>query len=191
MGNIFKVYDLKIKYETVQYIHEKRDYLYIMSKANWNYYFELINGSPSDIEEQKDSISNVKSGENSELIELVPVKPVSEEEMDRYIERLNCTPKQALHDSLDFIQNIKSEKQIYLKCIDEELSKGDSSKYVKDFITPYGFIPPGWSLMPHPASLSKLDFLKVFKEFILNDDEKVLPEGLRVSAYLKCNCKIP
>jgi hypothetical protein len=32
---------------------------------------------------------------------------------------------------------------------------------------------------------------KVFIEFILNDDEKVLSDGLRVSSYLKCNCKIP
>ncbi|MDR1887705.1 MAG: hypothetical protein LBQ70_07315, partial [Prevotellaceae bacterium] len=57
-------------------------------------------------------------------------------------------------------------------------------------IIPYSFLPPGSSIMPIPHSITKLNFLKVFKEFIFNDDWEVLPEGLLVVVYLKCNCKI-
>jgi hypothetical protein len=104
--------------------------------------------------------------------------------MNRYIEQLDYTPEQALSEYKRLIRNIKSEKETYLKCIDAELAKGDLSKYAKDFIIPYGFMPPGWSLMPIPTKLSKLDFLKVFKEFIFNNKEDVLPEGQRIIRYL-------
>jgi hypothetical protein len=33
--------------------------------------------------------------------------------------------------------------------------------------------------------------LKVFKEFILNDGEVVLPDYFRVKVYLDCGCRTP
>ena len=178
--NIFKVYDLKIKYETVQYIYEQRHkFKDVICKDCWNSYFELIRGYPF-FEEKKDSVPEISSGESV----IVTVERISDEEMDSYIEQLNCTPEQALHEYKKLIRTIKAEKAAYLKCIDVEIAKGDLSKYAKDFITPYGFMPAGWSLMPRPEQLSKLDFLKVFKEFILKNNENVLPEGQRVVRYL-------
>lgn len=176
--NILKVYALKIKYETVQYIYEQRHSCEgVIYKDCWNSYFELIRGYPF-FEEKKDSVSEISSGE------LAAAERISDEEMDSYIEQLNCTPEQALNEYKELIRSIKAEKAAYLKCIDAELAKGDLSKYAKDFITPYGFMPAGWSLMPRPEQLSKLDFLKVFKEFILKNNEDVLPEGQRIVRYL-------
>jgi hypothetical protein len=198
--NIFKVHTLKIRYEAVQYLYQhKHSLLNTMSKESLSRYFELISELPIDIEELKqhkapeDStgytftspLAGVKYGERV-IIELR-----SEEEMNGYIEKLNCTPEKASKEYRYLIQNIKSKKELYLKCLDAELAKGDLSGYSKFSILPYNFIPPGWSLTGFPASVTKLDFLKVFKEFIFNDNEEVLPEGLRVIAYLKCNCKIP
>ncbi|GHT63382.1 hypothetical protein AGMMS50239_19220 [Bacteroidia bacterium] len=184
--NIFKVHDLKIKYKTVQYIYEesKKNHKFPKDNDLLNSYFEMIRGFPLYPKKQNDSISRVNPGE------LVEVKWMSEEEMNRYIKQINCTPEEALKEYRDFIQHIKSEKELYLKCINTELAKGDLSEYVKVSIAPYNFLPPGWSLMARPASITKLDFLKVFKEFIFNNNEEVLPEGLIVYEYLKCNCKI-
>jgi len=60
--------------------------------------------------------------------------------------------------------------------------------YAKDPIF-LGFTPP-WSSILAP-SISQLSFLKVFKEFVLNDDdEEIIPDYFRIVAFLKCNCKI-
>jgi hypothetical protein len=171
MENIFKVHILKMKYETVQYIYEKHGFLYVMGKTQWNEYFRLIRGFPI-FEEQHDSISVV----NSENGKLASVKRLSEEEMNGYIEQLNCTPEKALQEYKDFIRTIKSEKEIYLKCIDAELAKGDLSEYANEMMPLYNFLSPGSSLLPLPLSITKLNFLNVFKEFILNGNEEVLPK---------------
>jgi hypothetical protein len=187
MENLFKAHTLKIKYETVQYIHEKHGYLRVMGKWQWNEYFELIRGFPIFDEQKNDSIS----GSCPEKGKLVPVKRLSEEELDGYIEQLNCTPEKVSREYWDFVRDIKSEKELYLKCIDAELAKGDSSEYTQKEIMPfYTFLRPGWSLIPLPVRLTKLDYLKIFKEFVLNDDLEVLPDGLWVHIYLKCGCKI-
>jgi hypothetical protein len=185
--NIFKVHDLRIKYETVQYIYEenKQNHKFPKDSDFLNSSFEIVRGFPLHPKEQKDSICGVNSGE------LVEVEWMSKEEMDIYIEQLNCPPEKAFKEYRDLIQYIKSKKELYLKCLDAEIAKGNLSGYSKFSISPYNFIPPGWSLTGFPASVTKLDFLKVFKEFIFNDNEEVLPDGVRVYAYLKCNCKIP
>jgi hypothetical protein len=138
------------------------------SKEMWGYYFGLIRGFPLDF--------NIDS--------LVKRTPASDEDMNNYIEHLNCTPEQAFKEYKDFILNIKSEKEIYLKCIDTELAKGDSSKYTKNSLF-YNFHYP-WSSILAPVG-TKLDFLKVFKEFVLNDNEEVLPDKYRVLVFLR-NC---
>ncbi|MDR1582978.1 MAG: hypothetical protein LBS55_06930 [Prevotellaceae bacterium] len=170
--NIFKVHDLKIKYRTVQYMYKNRGRP--MMEDHLNSYFELIRGYPL-FPERQDTIT--PEG-------LVYVKLISKEEADKYIEQLNFTPEQALDEYKRLIRNIKSEKEICLKCIDTEIEKGDLSEYASAVILYYGFMPRGWSVMPRPTNLSKLDFLKVFKEFIFNRNEDVLPEGTRVVRYL-------
>jgi hypothetical protein len=77
---------------------------------------------------------------------------------------------------------------MYSKCIDLELLKGDVSEYAKDKIS-YSFHEP-WSSLSSPM-ITKLDFLKVFKEFILNDDKNYMPDSVRAYAFLRCGCKIP
>jgi hypothetical protein len=189
LESILKVHDLKIRYEAVEYIYNAREknskFIFFKNSSSLNRLFELINGFPMESKKQQDSISKVNPGE------LVEAEWMSEKEMDRYIEQLNCTPEQALNEYKLLIRNIKFGKEIYLKCIDAELAKGDLSEYSKEFISLYDFLPPGWSLTPLPAKLSKSDFLKVFKEFVLNDNDEVLPDGVNVYAYLKCGCKIP
>jgi hypothetical protein len=195
MENIFKVLDVKIKYETVQFIYQEREkkqsYLFstmITENNRQNYFLELIKDLSPDSEKQKGAIS--KEEKTGELVSM-KIERMSEEEIDKLIEQMNCTPEQAFKEYMDYILNIKSKKEIYLKCIDAEFAKGDSSEYAKENISPYSFLPPMQSVMHLPVSITKLDFLKVFKEFVFNDNEDVLPGGLRVYAYLKCNCKIP
>ncbi|WP_148038905.1 hypothetical protein [Proteiniphilum sp. X52] len=74
-----------------------------------------------------------------------------------------------------------------MKCVDIELAKGDQSKYAKSRIH-YDFMEPMTSVMT--PWITKLDFLKVFKEFNLIDEELFLPEYYRVKAYLECGCKL-
>jgi hypothetical protein len=189
MENLFKVPALSIRYKTVQYIYEyeKHGFLRGMPKAMWNDYFELIRGYPL-FEERKDkkmigyeeAIRMHKEEIKPENVETV--KPLSDEEMDSYLEQLNCTPQQALNEYTDFIRHIQSEKETCLKCIEAELAKGDLSEYAYPPVLLYDFIPPGWSLMT--PVIRRLDFLKIFKEFIFNRDEEVLPEWIVAKCYL-------
>jgi hypothetical protein len=173
-----------MKYETVQYIYQKDDFLYTTSKEVWNRYFELIRGFPL-FEKQKDSISRANS------VGIATGERISKKELDSYIEQLNCTQEQAFEEYRNLIRDIKSEKEIYLKCIDAELAKGDSSEYAeKPILGLYSFHIPWSSLISPPGVIRKLNFLKVFKEFVLNDNEEVLPVDWKAAVYLKCNCKI-
>jgi hypothetical protein len=203
LESLFKVHDLKIRYEAVDYVYNAREKnnTFIFSKNSFSLknLFELINGFSMESKEQKDSILKKTIGYD-EAVRLqkdgidsgkwVKVEWMSEEEMDRYIEQLNCTPKEAYREYLDLIRDIKLEKERYLKCIDAELAKGDLSECAKSGML-YKFLEPGMSVMGPPWKFTKLDFLKVFKEFVINDNEEVLPGGMRVHAYLKCGCKIP
>jgi hypothetical protein len=177
LKNIFKVYKLKIKYETVQYIYDetkKNGGTFYHNSDFLNRSYELITGFP--LKEQNDGVKHGKS---------VEVKKMSKEEINRYIEQLNCTPEQAFQEYKDLIRDIKSEKGIYLNCIEAEIAKGDSSKYARASLL-YNFHPPESSLISPPGGPVKtINFLKVFKEFVLNNNEEVLPEGWRVDSYLK------
>ena len=156
--NIFKAHNLKIKYETVQYIYNAKGFPKNDSFLNSS--FELIRGFPY-FEEAQDTISEVKHGK------LMNVEWMSKEEINRYIERLNCTPEEAYKEYKVFLRNIQLEKDMYLRCIDIELAKGGESEYAKDEIF-YSFGHPWSSLLP--PIITKLDFLKVFKEFVLDDN---------------------
>jgi hypothetical protein len=177
LEEIFKVFDYKTKYDIIRFIYqEKKDNREL--KKNWSRYFysAKIRGFPMAFEEQKGSMSN--------------------EEFNKYIE--HCTQEQALKEYKDVILDIKSEKEKYLKCIDAELAriyaldKDDSLKYAKkSFLGFYNFNAHTDSWIEPPGPIGKLKFLKIFREFILIDNEEILPEGRRAHAYLKYNRKIP
>jgi hypothetical protein len=184
--NIFKVLAFRDKYESVQFIYEHKHrafFKYDTFKKNsfLNQFFERVRDIPYD-GEPKDSIPTAKPGE------IIKAEFMPKDEMDHYLERLNYTPEDAYKEYKDYIQQIKLDKDTYLKCINAELAKGDESEFAKNEVW-YGFMRPGSSQTP--PSMTKLDFLKVFKEFILHDDYNILPEDyLRVKAYLSCGCKI-
>jgi len=186
LENIFKVHVLKIRYEAVQSLYKEIEQKRRFPKDSYflNSYFELIRGFSLNHEKRSDTICSVNHGV------LLEVEWLSDEELNRYIEQLNCTPEEALREYRVLIQNIKNEMEVYLNCIDTELGKGDLSEFAKDGMI-YNFIAPGMSIIGLPWNFTKLDFLKVFKEFVINDNEEVLPDGIRVYAYLKCGCKIP
>lgn len=186
LENIFKVRVFKEKYETVDYIYKHRERTFFKHHLSQNdsflsRSFKLIKGVPY-FKSENDSIFNQKKRE------LVKVEPMSKNEMNSYLEQLNYTPHEAYRDYKDFIQQIKHEKETYLKCIETELAKGSKSQYATVQLY-YDFMQPGVSVLP--PWITKFDFLIIFKEFILIDDAETLPDFLRVMAYLECGCKIP
>ena len=118
----------------------------------------------------------------------VPVKHMSKDELSEYV-KLMYTPEEVLQEYKDFIRDIKLKKELYLKCIDDEIAKGDLSEYAKARMSHYDFIPPGYSVLP--PTIPKLDFLKAFKEFVLINNEEFLPDYLRIFVYRQCNCNLP
>ncbi|MDR0603175.1 MAG: hypothetical protein LBG80_02585 [Bacteroidales bacterium] len=177
IDDIYKVFDHKIKYEMVQYIYYWKKKYNGMPEENWRRHFfnNKTRGLPVAIEEQKDSISGV-----------TVKKQMSDEEFNKHIE--HCTPEQAFKEYKDLIRNIKSQKEIYLKCIDAEFAKAkvDSVGYAKGYLLGlYHFKPVMDSYMEPPGGIRSLNFLKIFKEFVLFDNEEVLPDGSRVDTYLK------
>ena len=146
---IFKVLNLKIKYEAIQSFYT-------------------------------DSIIYKKFGKSEE-------NRRSYEKEIKVFNPNNCTPEEAFIAYRDFIRNIKSEKEKYLKCIDAEIAKGDSSDYTNKLLSLYNYLPLWQS--NGLVSVTKLNFLKIFKEFIFNKDEEVLPECFRIRSYIQGNCK--
>lgn len=190
--NIFKALTLKVRYECTTYFHEEskkgNSCIQTMPKEMWDYYLMLIKGFP-----HKDSISGVNSEKiaNSKRnfeeyqdsisrVKPVLAKRISEEELNSYLEQMG-TPDDAFKEYKDLIQKIKSEKKVYLECIDITLAKNNSSKSANMPTVLYLFPPPDWSFV---NLITKLNFLKILKEFIFNDNEDVLPELSRVCAYL-------
>jgi hypothetical protein len=111
-------------------------------------------------------------------------------DIEDFLKQLNYTPAKARQEYTSLIQSIKSEKEIYLNCIDAALVKSDSLEYMHTRFLTYSFLPPGCSLGSHPILSKKMNYLKLFKEFILIDNNKVLPESINAIFYLKCGSKI-
>ena len=190
------------------------------SKSRWNEFSRLIKGVPmfeevkaptisadsimkmsrerSDafvkalrsIPENVDTVAFTDSLRKVYLGHMVPVKSLSTEELNEIIQKLECSPGKALEEYKDLIQEIKSQKEFYSKCLDEEIAKGDSSIYAKKPMSFYHFKNPMSSYIASIQRMTKLDFLKVFREFIINEDEEVLPDILRAYMYHKHGCKI-
>ena len=166
IDNILKVNRLQLKSEIIKYFydHQKNGYYYT-SKGFWDGWSLLLR-FPMDFEEYGDE-DGVK----------LNIKNLS-------------TPEEVIKECRDLIKNIKSNKEMYLKCIDAELAKGELSEYAnleKGNMAFYTYPPRHMSNIPPPFPLfrTKLDFLKVFKEFIFNKDEDVLPDGVVVYNFLK------
>ncbi|MDR2039458.1 MAG: hypothetical protein LBQ60_16165 [Bacteroidales bacterium] len=177
LEKIFKTIDHKLKYETVRHFYmesrKSNSFIYMLSDNTWNHYYQIIRGH------------SVLEAHNTDSGNISPVKRISQEEMNRRIELLDCTPEKAFNEYVDFIKNIKLEKEKYLNCIGAEVTKRDSSKYAKELIGLYDFLPPGQSNI-HPSGLvKKLDFLKIFKVFIFDNNEDILPDGDTVCDYLE------
>jgi len=198
LETIFKTHDLKIRYEAVAHLFEKRETRQTIifeknpSSLNMlNRLSELIIGvsiypekydslSLGKCDKQEEVHSNFSAMSDMKILKNVAVEWMSDEEIDSFIEQIGTTPKEAFKEYQDFIRNIKDEKEIYLNCIDVELAKGDESKYADEDLY-YNFKDPMSSLLS--PGISKLDFLKVFKEFILNNNEDILPDVLRIKSF--------
>jgi hypothetical protein len=170
LEKIFKVLSLRIKYESIEHLYElsERDAVITVTlQKHYGHYFEDMTGVPLDTEYYK--------GTTAVKISIT-----------EFVKQLNYPPSRAWQEYRDFIQHLKSEKELCLKCIDAELAKGDLSKYVNKKMS-YYYRFPGSSLLG--LFVAKLDYLKVFKEFILIDNEEVLPHGYWVTAYLTNGCK--
>jgi hypothetical protein len=102
LENIFKTYDLKRKYDIVEYIYKESKKRESILFSNYNYgylnhIFKLIRGFPYF--ESKDSIPIIKPGEPTQI------KYMSEDEVNKYIEQLNYTPGEAYRSYYDYIRN--------------------------------------------------------------------------------------
>lgn len=133
---IFEAHNLNIKYEAVQSLYRildiedstmpnKHSFLHV-SKSGLKTYFEAIRGRPTDAYKSS-VVTSGRSGrsmppEDSNRrfmhlkdsisgLNLLLVQRVSKEEMNNYVEVINCTPQEVHREYVDFIQNIKHEKR--------------------------------------------------------------------------------
>ncbi|MDR2563487.1 MAG: hypothetical protein LBC98_06035 [Prevotellaceae bacterium] len=188
MQNIFKALNLKIKYEAVEYFYkfciEHNKFKNVTPEKDYNgdcsHSFKTLTGFSLDAEIQQDTIGTDINVDMKDFVKQLyyPTKEAWQEYR-----------KFLWQKYMDFIRNIKPEKETYLKCIDAELAKGELSGYAHKSVQ-YDFYSPLSSVILF-AGLAKLDYLEIFKEFILNDNNEVLPGGIPVVVYLKCGCKIP
>ncbi len=202
LEDIFKVNDVKIKFDAVGSLYKeldiknsiirKKDGHLWEFKKYWNDYSMAIRGIPMVFENHSDSIFEVSkipiSGANSQRCEII--ENFSEDQMNRFIKQIDCTPHKALEEYRDYTRKIKLEKEKYLKCIDTELAKGDLSKYAKKHMV-YTYLSATKPMLAPPYSITQLDFLKIFKEFVINNDFDVLPPAAAAYVYLNCNRHIP
>ncbi len=202
LEDIFKVHDFMIRSEAIRSLYKdldiknsiirEKDGLLWRFKKYWDDYSMAIKGVPMVFENYNDSIFEVVKipilDANSKKCEMI--ESFSEDQMNIFLKQISYTPEKAFKEYQDYVRDIKLEKDKYLKCIDAELAKGDLSEYAKKYMV-YTYISPTKPMLGLPYSLTKLDFLKVFKEFVFNIDNEVLPLGIAAYVYLNCNCHIP
>ncbi len=82
-------------------------------------------------------------------------------------------PRIALKAYKDSISTIKNFKSIYNKLLDEEFKKENNFPYSKLFVF-YDFQDPLSSIVYKGNTMTKLDFLKLFKKYIFEDELEVL-----------------
>jgi len=107
-------------------------------------------------------------------VKATPVVWLTDEEMSHFVKQLNAIPRDAREEYARFIRDVKSARDRYVKCIDAELAKGDLSVFAEESLL-YAFLEAGDSI-GGPQTLTKLAFLQIFKEFILDADGAILPE---------------
>jgi len=118
-----------------------------------------------DHQRLRDSMSRVKA---------TPAVWLTDEEMSHFVKQLNATPRDAREEYARFIRDVKSARDRYVKCIDAELAKDDLSEFAEVSLL-YAFLEAGDSI-GGPQTLTKLTFLRIFKEFILDADGAILPD---------------
>ena len=116
------------------------------------------------------------------------MRKVSDKEKEWYIGQLTKNIEEYFTDYQNSIIALKSKKEFCLQCIEEELAKGELSEYKQRNLF-YNYKPPMQSVL-FPV-ITKYDFLRIFKEFIFNDEMNLLPDGNKAYVYLHCNCKLP
>ena len=202
LENIFKVHDFMIKFDAVQSLYKELDIKDSIIrkkegplwgfKKYWDDYSMAIRGIPMVFENYNDSIFEVSnipiSGTNSKGGEIT--ENFSEDQMNSFIKQIDCTPYKAFEEYMDYTRKIKLEKEKYLNCIDAELAKGDLSEYAKKQMV-YTYLSSTKPMLGLPYSLTQLDFLKIFKEFVININNDVLPSAVTAYVYLNCDCHIP
>jgi hypothetical protein len=97
--------------------------------------------------------------------------------------RLNQKAEQVFAEYRNLIRKINSEKDIYMKAVDAEIAKGSMSKYAKSRCTYHFF--PSFSSVRYPLSITQLEYLKIFREFVLEGKEELLPCGWRADEYIR------
>lgn len=181
LKDILHVHRLKVKYEAAQELYpaikDKNSYFYYMlSQKHRVELLKFIIDNPDSFPE----FEEIEKG--SAETELMPVRKVSDKEKEWFIGQLTKNLDDYLTDYQSSIATIKSKKEIYLQCIEEELAKGELSEYKQKKLI-YNYNPPMRSvLLP---LITKFDFLRIFKDFIFSEDESLLPDSDRISAYLR------
>ncbi|NLX67800.1 MAG: hypothetical protein GXZ19_13760 [Bacteroidales bacterium] len=177
---ILKLLKFKNRYESIQYIYKHKHTVFSQNESFQkegflNSFFQSVKGVPYS-SPRAQSAPTISSGV------MVKVKSMSEEEMEKYLERLNYTPVDAERDYKEFILTIRLNKERHLACIDAELEKGKQSEFAQKSVH-YDFKAPLSSLFL--SRISQLDFLDVVKGFILEGDNVLLPDFSSGTTYLK------
>ncbi|MGI6047857.1 MAG: hypothetical protein ACOYEG_07590 [Petrimonas sp.] len=181
LKEILHVHRLKVKYEAAQKLYpaikDKNSYFYYMlSQKHRVELLKLIVDNPDSFPEFEEIEKG--SAETGHVL----VRKVSDKEKEWFIAQLTKTLDDYFTDYQSSIATIKSKKEIYLQCIEEEFAKGELSEYKQKKLI-YNYNPPMRSvLLP---IITKFDFLRIFKDFIFSEDESLLPDSDKVSAYLR------
>ena len=174
---IFSVVKFKIKYDALDYYHkgsrDRHSSMSIKSKDG-KYYLDAfwIKDFSLNLETRKDATG----------------ADVKIETADDVTKLLYDACVKAGQEYRAFIKNIKSNKEICLKCIDAEIAKGELSDYATNKRVYYDYHPPQSSILL--PGFAQLDYLKLFKEFIFNNNNESLPHKEAAIAYIKCGCNI-
>jgi hypothetical protein len=204
LKEVLHVHTLKVKYEAAQELYpaikDKNSYFYMILSAKHRAELLklIVDNSDPFPEFEEIETSQVETGsvtvfdkeKKTKQLEsgLMPVKKVSDKEKEWYIGQLTKSIDEYFTDYQNSIIALKSKKELCLQCIEEELAKGELSEYKQKKLL-YNYNPPMRSVLS--PVITKFDFLRIFKEFIFNDEMNLLPDGNKAYVYLHCNCKLP
>jgi len=180
IDDILEIHSMQRRYDIVSWIYANpTSYFTNANNKVLNDDFKLIRSyAPnSDLKEEIDPRKPSK---------IVKEKTLTKEWADSLVRELHCTPEQALEDYKEYVRQLKTKKDACIACIDAELAKGVASKYVKRIPGWYTYTPPSYMALPKPPyEVTTLDYFRLVKEFVLLNDEAILPDGQRADTYLQ------